>query len=148
MDGKRARLIDPTLDHPTIPAAPPAAPPRTQALSEGWATALGLGWPLVFIAMLMLEPVPENPEVASSALAVIVSFAFYIGLMATSVFAGGRHRAAAPAAVFTGLIAAGMVVSCPASGHHSFGAWWFAELALLVAMLGVSFAGLRHVLRR
>ena len=148
MDGKRARLIDPTLDHPKIPAAPPAAPPRQHVLSEGWAAALGLGWPLAFLAMLFLEPVPDNPEVASSTLAVVVGLAFYTGLIATSVFAGARHRAAAPAAVLTGLVAAGMVVSCPVSGHHGFGAWWVAELALVCAMLAVSVAGLRHVTRR
>jgi hypothetical protein len=148
MDGKRARRIDPTLDHPKIPAAPPAAPPRTHVLSEGWAAVLGLGWPLVFLIMLTLEPVPDNPEVAASTLAVVVSIAFYAGMIATSVFAGARHRAAAPAAVLTGLVTAGMVVSCPASGHHTFGAWWFAELAVVGAMLAVSVVGLRQVSRQ
>jgi hypothetical protein len=148
MDGKRARLIDPKLDHPKIPAAPPAAPPRSHVLSEGWAAVLGLGWPLVFLVMLMLEPVPENPDVAASTIAVVVSLAFYAGLIATSVFAGARHRAAAPAAVLTGLVTVGMVASCPLSGHHSFGAWWFAELAVVGAMLAVSVAGLRQLSRR
>jgi hypothetical protein len=148
MDGKRARLIDPKLDHPKIPPAPPADPLRTQGLSEGWAAVLGLGWPLAFLVMLTLEPVPDNPEVAASTLAVVVSIAFYAGMIATSVFAGARHRAAAPAAVLTGLVTTGMVVSCPASGHHAFGAWWYAELAVVVAMLAVSVVGLRQVTRR
>jgi hypothetical protein len=148
MDGKRAREIDPTLDHPRIPPAPPATPSRTHVLSEGWAAVLGLGWPLVFMIMLMLEPVPDNPEVAASTAAVVVSLAFYAGLIATSVFAGARHRAAAPVAVLTGLVTAGMVVSCPTSGHHSFAAWWFAELAVVCAMLAVSVVGLRQLLRR
>ena len=148
MDGKRARLIDPALDHPKIPPAPPAAPPRSETLSEGWAAVLGLGWPLAFLAMLMLEPVPDNPEVAASTIAIVVSLAFYAGLIATSVLAGARHRAAAPAAALTGLVTMGMVVSCPLSGHHGFGAWWFAELAVVGAMLAVSVAGLRQLSRR
>ena len=148
MDGKRARLIDPKLDHPKISPAPPAAPPRPHVLSEGWAAVLGLGWPLAFMIMLMLEPVPDNPQVAASTLAVVVSIAFYAGMIATSVFAGARHRAAAPAAVLTGLVTAGMVVSCPVSGHHSYGAWWFGELAVVFAMLAVSVVGLRQVARR
>src|SRR5262245_21349450 len=145
MDGKRARDVDPTLKHPKIP---PAARPRTDVLSEGWAAVLGLGWPIVFLVMLLLEPVPDHPEVAASVLAVVVEMAFYAGMIVTSVFAGARERAAAPAAVLTGLVVVGMVVSCPVSGHHSLGAWWFAELAVGVAMLAVSVAGLREVTRR
>jgi hypothetical protein len=34
------------------------------------------------------------------------------------------------------------VVACPVSGHHAFGLWWYAELAVVVGMLGVSLAAL------
>lgn len=147
MDGKPVRLGDPPLDRPSTPAAP-AARARTNGLSEAWAAALGLGWPLVWLVMPIFEPAPANPEAAASFVVVVASVAFYAGLLATSVLAGIRHRAAAPAAVFTGLVTMTMVVSCPVSGHHHFGVWWLGELTLVLAMLAVSVAGLRETARR
>jgi hypothetical protein len=147
MDGKPVRLSDPPLDRPMGPPAPPARS-RTNGLSEGWAAALGLGWPLVWLVMPIFEPPPAHPEAAASFVVVVASVAFFTGLLATSVLAGVRHRAAARAAVFTGLVTMTMVVSCPVSGHHQFGVWWLGELALVLAMLAVSVAGLRETARR
>ena len=147
MDGKAARQKDPLLDHPTIPAAPPARA-RANGLSENWAAVLGLGWPVVFWLSGFLEPRPANPQAALTPIEVVVVGAFLVGLLATSVLAGTRQRAAAPAAVITGLVTVAMVVSCPVSGHHHFGAWWLAGLALVLAMLAVSVAGLRATARR
>jgi hypothetical protein len=44
--------------------------------------------------------------------------------------------------VVTGIIALGFTVTCPVSGHHTFGAWWYGQMALTLAMLGVSLAAL------
>jgi len=144
MDGKRARVVDPTLDHPEIPPARPAAPPRTDVLSEGWAAVLGLGWPIVFMLMLLLQPAADNPQAVSPVLDVVVQAGLLLGLLATSVLAGNRDRAAAPVAVVTGLVTLAFVVSCPVSGHHTLAPWWFAELAVVLAMLAVSVAGVRQ----
>jgi peptidoglycan/LPS O-acetylase OafA/YrhL len=98
------------------------------------------------------DPLLDHPTIPAArparAIEVVVVGAFLVGLLATSVLAGTRQRAAAPAAVITGLITVAMVVSCPVSGHHHFGAWWLAELALVLAMLAVSVAGLRETARR
>jgi len=145
MDGKPARPIDPTLDHSKGPAAPPA---RTHLLAEGWCVALGLGWPLTLLAMEVLAPPPDNPAAAPPVLDTVVWGAFILGLVATSILAGARHKAAAPVAVLTGLVAVTMVVSCPVSGHHDLAMWWFAELAVVVGMLAVSVVGLRRVSRQ
>lgn len=147
MDGKRARRIDPALDHPKIPAAP-SAPARTHLLSEGWAAALGLGWPLTLMAMLALQPPADNPAAAPPVLDAVVQGVFFLGLVATSILAGARHKGAAPVAVLTGMVTVAMVVSCPVSGHHQLATWWFAELAVVVAMLAVSVVGLRRVSRQ
>ena len=99
MDGKRAREVDPTLKPPEIRRTPPAAPARTGVLSEGWAAVLGLGWPLVFMVMLLLQPTADNPQAVPPVFDVVVQAGLLLGLIATSVLAGNRDRAAAPVAV-------------------------------------------------
>jgi hypothetical protein len=72
----------------------------------------------------------------------VLTLALLTGLMLTAVAAGTRQLLAAPAAVGTGLVALTMSVACPVSGHHSYGAWWFGQMAVVVAMLSVSVAAL------
>jgi len=153
MDGKPVRLSDPPVDRPTTPTTPPApTAPRARAwsngLTEGWAAVLGLGWPIVWWVLPYIEPRPVHPQAALSTVEVVTVAGLLACLFVTSVLAGTRRRAAAPAAVVTGLVSMTMVVSCPVSGHHHFGVWWLGELALVLAMLAVSVAGLRETARR
>ena len=72
----------------------------------------------------------------------LASLALFVALVATAVAAGNRRPLAAVAGVVTGLIALGFTVTCPVSGHHTLGAWWYGQLGLTLAMLGVSVAAL------
>lgn len=144
MDGQRARLVTRTLDRvPTIRRAVPvtgrAAPGR---LTPTWAGILGFGWPLAIVIGMALEPAPADPEAAVPVVVTLASLGLFAALVATAVAAGNRHPSAAAGGVATGLIALGFTVSCPLSGHHTFGAWWFGELGLTLAMLAVSVAAL------
>jgi hypothetical protein len=132
MDGKRSRFVESVDGRRTIPERRPSA-----LLHRGWAAALGVGWPLAFLVMVELEPAPAQPD-AAPVLGIILSLALLTGLMLTAVAAGTRQLLAAPAAVGTGVVALTMSVACPVSGHHSYGAWWYAQMAIVVAMLGVS----------
>jgi hypothetical protein len=131
MDGQRARLVTRTLDRvPTIRREAPVRTPQASGrLTRTWAGILGFGWPLAFVVSIALEPAPADPEAA-------------VALIATAVAAGKRHPSAAVAGVIAGLIALGFTVTCPVSGHHTFGAWWFAQMGLTLAMLAVSAAAL------
>jgi len=111
-------------------------------LSRSWSLALGVGWPLVVLASLALEPTPADPNAPVPLVVDLASFGALAALLATSVAAGLRHRAAAVTGVVSGLLLATFVVACPVSGHHAFGLWWVAELALVVGMLAVSLAAL------
>ncbi|HEY7069263.1 MAG TPA: hypothetical protein VH479_04075 [Acidimicrobiales bacterium] len=95
-----------------------------------------------------IEPTPAHPQAALSTVEVVMIGGLLACLFVTSILAGTRRRAAAPAAVVTGLVSVAMVVSCPVSGHHQFGLWWLGELAVVLAMLAVSVAGLRATARR
>lgn len=144
MDGRHARLVSTALDRlPTIPRTP-AAPTRSSGhrLKSGWAALLGLGWPLVLAAARALEPVPTEPEATPDPIVDLASLALFSALVATAVAAAHRQRAAAVAGVVVGLILMVSSVTCPLTGHHSFGLWWVAQLGLVAIMLAASLAGL------
>jgi hypothetical protein len=142
---------DPAPARRTRDAATPVAPaiPRARAgaasddrLSRTWSVVLGLGWPLVLLASVALEPAPADPNAPVPLVVEMANVAAFAALVATSIAAGVRHRAAAVTGVVAGLLLAAFVVACPVSGHHTFGLWWYAELALVVGMLGLSLAAL------
>lgn len=145
MDGQRARLVTRTLDRvPTIRRATPQSR-VSDRLAPAWAGLLGFGWPLAVVLSIALEPAPADPQAPVPVLVSLASLALFTALVATAVAAGNRHPGAAIAGVVTGVIALGFTVSCPVTGHHTFGAWWFGQMGLTLAMLGVSLAALgRH----
>jgi hypothetical protein len=144
MDGQRARLVTRTLDRvPTIRrVGADESRPATDRLTPTWAGILGFGWPLAIVASIALEPAPADPEAAVPIVVSLASMGLFAALVATAVAAGNRHPSAAVGGVVTGFIALGFTVTCPVSGHHTFGAWWFGQMALTLAMLGVSLAAL------
>jgi hypothetical protein len=144
MDGQRARLVTRTLDRvPTIRKVEADEPrPATDRLAPTWAGIIGFGWPLAIVASIALEPAPADPEAAVPVVVSLASLGLFAALVATAVAAGNRHPSAAVAGVVTGIIALGFTVTCPVSGHHTFGAWWYGQMALTLAMLGVSLAAL------
>jgi hypothetical protein len=171
MDGQRAQLAAHRFDRAT--AIPPAAPTRPELpappasrrrprpvpalpssrraapglLSVGWAAALGIGWPLAIVASIALEPTPADPNAPVPALIELASLGLFLALMGTAIAAGVRHRAAAVTGVVTGLLAVTFSITCPVSGHHAFGLWWFAQLAVVGSMLAVSAVALLHTRR-
>ena len=144
MDGQRARLVTRTLDGvPTIRrVSADESRPASDRLAPTWAGILGFGWPLAIVVSIALEPAPADPEAAVPIVVSLASIGLFAALVATAVAAGNRHPSAAIAGVVTGLLALGFTVSCPVSGHHTLGAWWFGQMALTLAMLGVSLAAL------
>lgn len=162
MDGRRALTVDPRLDGVTRirrhPLALRGGPLRGRPfrslvksadrsfvagrLSDAWAAVLGIGWPLAFVAITALEPAATDPNAPVPLIVDVGALVFLTTLALTCVTAATRSRIAAPAAVATGLVALAFAVSCPTSGHHDFGAWWFGELAILGAMTATSVAAL------
>ena len=35
-------------------------------------------------------------------------------------------------------------IACPVTGHHTFGTWWFGEMACVLTLLGISVAALHR----
>jgi hypothetical protein len=80
-------------------------------------------------------------------LGVALYFAVLVGLMGTIGGASDRSRHTVPWAGFLGGVVAFEVVMCPVTGHHTVGAWWGIELALVVAMLVTTGLALRSLRR-
>ena len=59
----------------------------------------------------------------------LASLALFVALVGTAIAAGVRHRAAAVGGVVTGVLTAAFSITCPVSGHHAIGLWWFASSA-------------------
>jgi hypothetical protein len=104
-------------------------------LSRGWSLFLGLGWPLAFMAMVAVEPPPADPDAAVPVLVQLAGLAFWLAMGTTIIAALSRHPLAALGGVATGLLAAAFSITCPASGHHGFGLWWFVQIGAVAAML-------------
>ena len=163
MDGQRARLAARRFDRATtippavapaperperaVPAPPDPRTPEAGQLPTRWAGAIGIGWPLAIIVGMALEPQPADPTAAPSALVELASLALFVALVGTAIAAGVRHRAAAVGGVVTGVLTATFSITCPVSGHHAIGLWWFAQLGIVIAMLAVSATALLHTRR-
>ncbi|HZM30049.1 MAG TPA: hypothetical protein VFB77_06135 [Acidimicrobiales bacterium] len=137
MDGKRSRFVEVVDGIRTIPERR-----RPALLTRGWAAALGLGWPLAFLVRTALTPVPADPQAVAPAMAYLFGAGMMVALLLTATMAGVRDRTAAIAGSVTGVLFLVDTVACPVTGHHSYGAWWFAQMAVVVAMLAVSVAAL------
>ena len=148
-----------TFEPPTAPTRrPPARPlrpaptprPRSEApdeLPSRWAAALGVGWPLAFMAYIALQPAPADPDAPVPALIELASLGLYFALVSTAIAAGIRHRGAAVGGLVTGLLAITFTVTCPVSGHHTLGLWWFAQLSVVTVMLALSAVALARIRR-
>jgi hypothetical protein len=144
MDGRRARLIDARRDRvPAIPRAPQAPVlAGGERLRVGWALALGVGWPLTFMAGAALEPVPADPQAPVPLVVALASLVFLAALAGTVLAAAVRHPVAAPAGAVAGIVSLVFSVACPVSGHHALGLWWLAQMGVTTAMLAVCIAAL------
>ena len=120
------------------------APARTTGhlLEPGWAWCAGLVGPAVAVAITALEPVPSNPE-AASVFATVMGLALFATFIGAGIAAARRRPSALGWAGLGVLVSLAMVIACPTTGHHtSVGAWWYGELVVCVAALGVVMRGL------
>ena len=85
-----------------------------------------------------LTPAPVDPDAPVPALVTLATLGLYLALVTTAIAAGVRHRGAAVGGLVTGLLAMTFTVTCPVSGHHTFGLWWFGQLAIITVMLALS----------
>lgn len=128
------------------PAQPP--PPRRPGdrVERSWPLLVAAAWVAYLAVVGALQPPPEDPA-ALAALDTALMLMTTAGLFATFAGLAGRYRFGLGASAVTGLLVLGAVVACPATGHHTIGAWWGAELAVVGLIVGASTAGYRRARR-
>jgi len=104
------------------------------------AAGVGIAWLVLLQIAFALEPVTHQPEPAYG---VVLELTMWL-LLATMVTGLVMQRRWG---LVASLGAAGFMtalsVACPVSGHHPFGAWWFGQMACVLALVAISVVALR-----
>jgi hypothetical protein len=126
------------------------APRRVEAPStQAWlrerinvwvALAVGVSWFVLTPLAAALEPATDRSE---PLIGTLLSASMDVLFVVTLVGLAMRRRWGLVASLAGAGFVTAMVVACPTSGHHQFGAWWFGEMACALALIGISVGALR-----
>jgi hypothetical protein len=115
-----------------------------EPISGRWAVIGAVAWVVLVGIGIAIEPPPTNPDAVDpwfvDALGIIVLAAV------VATFTGfwlRRRWSLAASLVGSGLLVLS-TLACPASGHHTIGAWWVVQLACGSALVATSALGLRR----
>jgi peptidoglycan/LPS O-acetylase OafA/YrhL len=115
-----------------------------QQVSGTLALVVGVSWYVLFSLAVALEPAADNPDAIPAWLAGAIDFTL-LGLLA--VTAAGlitRRRFGLVAALGGAALFLAMAVACPVSGHHTFGTWWYGQMACAIGLVAITGSALRR----
>jgi hypothetical protein len=124
-----------------VQATATVTPVQRREVSGVWALGTGLAWVVALQLMYVLEPAAARPDAMPAFLMTAMTFTMNAGLLAMTVGLVRRARWAFGVGAAVAVLTVGAVVACPVSGHHAMGTWWFAQAALAVGLVVLSFAG-------
>jgi hypothetical protein len=116
----------------------------TERIPNRLALVVGASWYVLYLLVYALEPAADHPDAFPAWLAAaleITSLAL-IGVMAAGLIAQRRWGLVGSMGAAVFLVA--LVVACPVTGHHSFGAWWFGQMACAIGLVAITGAALRR----
>ena len=116
---------------------PAAAGHPDEQLPRRASLTLMLAWAVLLPTALVLEPAPAA-DATYPWWAWIVSNALLASIAATFVGLAQRKTWAPTASFIASSIFVTGVFACPASGHHTFGLWWFGQFGVALALVGLS----------
>jgi hypothetical protein len=102
---------------------------------------VGIAWIVLMQIAFALEPA-SNHEVP--VIGLVLELTMY-GLLATMI-AGlvMQQRFGFVASLGAAVLATAASIACPVTGHHTFGSWWFGQMACVLALVAVSAYALRR----
>jgi hypothetical protein len=139
MTEERQRIS--TDDRKVISTRPEMREWLGQRVAGHIALIVGLSWYALYSIIAAIEPPADHPDAIPAWLQASLEVAL-LGLLAvTAVGLVARRRFGLVTALGAAGLLLAMVVACPVSGHHTFGTWWYGEMACalgLVAITGVA----------
>jgi peptidoglycan/LPS O-acetylase OafA/YrhL len=143
----RAELEPP----PATAAAPAVTVPRRsleermlEPISGRWAAIGAVAWVVLVGIGIAVEPAPANPDAVDPWFLDAIAAVLLGALVATFTGFWLRRRWGLAASLFASGLLVVSTLACPASGHHTFGAWWVVQLACGSALVATSALGLRR----
>ena len=112
-------------------------------VDRGRAIRLGVAWAIVFPLGIALEPATNAPQPWWAA---ILGFGLLAGIVMTIAGLVQRKTWGLAASLGASAILAVASFTCPTTGHHAFGLWWFGQFGATLALVaGSATALVRHL---
>lgn len=102
---------------------------------------VGLSWLVLTQIAVALEPASARPVPLVGVLLEIVSYVLLATMLAGLVV---QRRWGLLASLGAAVLLTAGAIACPATGHHGLGAWWFPQMACVLALVGISAVALRR----
>lgn len=108
-----------------------------------WAIGVPAAVVSLIVAGSLMQPAPAEEATGAAAVTeAVIANALFAGMAASVMGAMSLRRWGIGASLGVALFATGLVLSCPLSGHHTFGLWFAGQSACVLAATGVATLGL------
>ena len=112
-------------------------------VSPAWAIGVPVAVVTLIVAGSFLQPAPAEEATGGAAvMEAVIANVLFAGLAATVMGAMSLRRWGIAAGLGISLFAAGLVLSCPVSGHHTWGVWFAGQSACVLGAVAVATMGL------
>jgi uncharacterized membrane protein YecN with MAPEG domain len=127
-----------TPERRTIPSLTSGSDTREwlqERISARAAATVGIAWFVLMEIVYALEPAAQG---SVPLVGILLELSMYL-LLATMI-AGlvMQRRFGLVASLGGAVLATAASIACPVTGHHSFGLWWFGQMACVLALVGIS----------
>jgi hypothetical protein len=103
------------------------------------ALGIGVSWFVLLTIGAELEPATDQSEPLLGVLLGVATLTLFVTML---VGLAMRRRWGIVASFVGGIVLTAMAIMCPVSGHHSFGAWWYGQMACALALVAISVVAL------
>src|SRR5689334_19340146 len=110
-----------------------------EPIDKSLAIGIGVAWLVLVQIAMLLEPATHQPEPWFGVVLQLISTLLLATMIAGLVM---QRRFGLVASLGGAVFATALSIACPVSGHHPFGAWWFGQMACVLALVGASVVAL------
>jgi hypothetical protein len=132
------------LEAPAIAPAPARFDSRAwllDAVDGRLGVVVAIAWLVLIQIAFALEPPARESLPVIGVLLEVVMYALLATMVTGLVM---QRRFGLVASLGAAVLATAASIACPVTGHHTFGAWWFGQMACVLALVAVSVAVLQR----